>query len=178
MSGLKSGSGDDLWSDEEQTEKSDDGRPSDPDETEAGDTEAPDAAAQAAGSTGGKSATGPGPEKSHTSNPDADGGSGRTDATDRPVSEVGSGRSEGQPYIVRRAIRDKSVQFERDERLTFFVHDDVAEGERELTGEMESALGRSVPTFDVREAVYRAALRNREDVLEELLAMGYTLDED
>ncbi|WP_254538327.1 hypothetical protein [Halomarina litorea] len=70
------------------------------------------------------------------------------------------------------------MQFERDERLTFFVHDDVVEGERELITGVESALGRDVPKFDLREAVYRAALRNREDVLDELLQMGYTLDQD
>ena len=61
--------------------------------------------------------------------------------------------------------------------MTFFVHDDVVEGERELVTQLESALGRDVPKFDVREAVYRAALRNREDVMDELLEMGYTLDE-
>lgn len=86
--------------------------------------------------------------------------------------------SDVRPYVVRRAIRDKPVQFERDERLTFFVHDDVAEGERELVSEVSAALGRDVPKFDVREAVYRAALRNREDVLAELLEMGYSLEEE
>ena len=69
------------------------------------------------------------------------------------------------------------MQFEREERLTFFVHDDVVDGERDLITEVESALGRDVPKFDVREAVYRAALRNREDILDELLGMGYALDE-
>jgi hypothetical protein len=88
------------------------------------------------------------------------------------------GSSAQQPYIVRRAIQDKSVQFEREERLTFFVHEDVANGERELVTEIESTLGRDVPKFDVREAVYRAALRNRDDVLDELLKMGYSIDED
>jgi hypothetical protein len=88
------------------------------------------------------------------------------------------GSSAQQPYIVRRAIQDKSVQFEREERLTFFVHEDVANGERELVTEIESTLGRDVPKFDVREAVYRAALRDRDDVLDELLKMGYSIDED
>jgi len=88
------------------------------------------------------------------------------------------GSSTQQPYIVRRAIQDKSVQFEREERLTFFVHEDVVNGERELATEIESTLGRDVPKFDVREAVYRAALRNRDDVLDELLKMGYSIDED
>ena len=82
-----------------------------------------------------------------------------------------------QPYIVRRAVQDKSVQFERDERLTFFVHDDVVDGERNLITDVESELGRSIPKFDVREAVYRAALRNRDDILDELLKMGYTADD-
>ena len=89
-----------------------------------------------------------------------------------------AGSDETRPYIVRRAIQDKSIQFERDERLTFFVHDDVVEGERELVTDLESAVGRDVPKFDVREAVYRAALRNRDDVLDELLSMGYALDEE
>ena len=69
------------------------------------------------------------------------------------------------------------MQFERDERLTFFVHDDVVDGERDLVTALESELGRSIPKFDVREAVYRAALRNREDVLDELLEMGYSTDD-
>jgi hypothetical protein len=85
--------------------------------------------------------------------------------------------SDQQPYIVRRAVQDKSVQFERDERLTFFVHDDVVEGEGELLSNAEAALGRNVPKFDLREAVYRAALRNEEDVLAELVKMGYSIDE-
>jgi hypothetical protein len=93
-------------------------------------------------------------------------------------SPADSGGSESQqPYIVRRAVQDRSVQFEREERLTFFVHDDVADGERELLSEAEAAVGRSVPKFDLREAVYRAALRNREDVLAELVRMGYSIDE-
>jgi hypothetical protein len=93
-------------------------------------------------------------------------------------STEASGAEDGhQSYIVRRAIQDRSVQFERDERLTFFVHDDVAEGERELLSDAEAALGRSVPKFDLREAVYRAALRNGEDVLAELVRMGYSLEE-
>lgn len=90
---------------------------------------------------------------------------------DTTTTETGS--SSQQPYIIRRAVQNKSVQFERDERLTFFVHDDVAEGERELVTEAEAAFGRNIPVFDVREAVYRAALQNREDVHHELERMGY-----
>lgn len=83
-----------------------------------------------------------------------------------------------QPYIIRRAVQNKSIQFERNERLTFYVHDDVVAGERELLSEVEAALGREVPKFDIREAVYRAALNNREDVLAQLVQMGYTIDDD
>jgi hypothetical protein len=90
--------------------------------------------------------------------------------------DPGAGGDE-RPYVVRRALQDRSVQFERDERLTFFVHDDVADGERELLADAEAALGRSVPKFDLREAVYRAALRNEEDVLAELVRMGYSTEE-
>jgi hypothetical protein len=143
MTGLKSGSGDDLWGD-------------DADESDA---------------------------------EQADSGSSREDASEQRRGESASsgavsggassddGSSTRQPYIVRRAVQDRSVQFERDERLTFFVHDDVVEGERELRSNAEAALGRSVPKFDLREAVYRAALRNEEDVLAELVAMGYSVDD-
>lgn len=158
MSGLKSGSGDDLWD-----ENGDDGDEGQSGETGDPEAEVPDDGAPAddrAGSAGDGS-----PETDEGSDP----GSG--DGVDD------RGGPDGQPYIVRRAIRDKSVQFERDERLTFFVHRDVVDGERELVNDVESALGRDVPKFDVREAVYRAALRNREAVLDELLAMGYTVED-
>ena len=136
MTGLKSGSGDDLWGDEG-------------DEGEQGD--------ERKDGSDGSAATGESaPEENST----------------RPAEMP----SEAQPYIVRRAIEGKPVQFERDERLTFFVHEDVTDGERELVTELQSALGRDVPKFDVREAVYRAALRNRDDVLDELVKMGYSVD--
>jgi hypothetical protein len=79
-----------------------------------------------------------------------------------------------QSYVVRRMLKDKSVQFERDERLTLFVHDDVKAGEQELEAEAQELFGRDIPVFDIREAVYRAALRNRDDVVAELEEMGYT----
>lgn len=90
----------------------------------------------------------------------------------------GEGHAEGrtQPYVVRRMLKDKSVQFERDERLTFFVHDDVKSGEQELESETQELFGRDIPVFDIREAVYRAALQNRDDVVHELERMGYTRD--
>lgn len=59
----------------------------------------------------------------------------------------------------------------------FFVHDDVVDGERDLNTDVESELGRSIPKFDVREAVYRAALQNRDDVLDDLLKMGYSAED-
>jgi len=143
MTGLKSGSGDDLWDDE----NSDDADTVDESEDTAGRD---------------------GENNDDTSSAETTSGPG----------ENSGGDGNERPYIVRRAIQDKPIQFERDERLTFFVHDDVAEEERTLVSELESELGRDVPKFDVREAVYRAALRNRDDVLEELLAMGYTRDEE
>jgi hypothetical protein len=73
-------------------------------------------------------------------------------------------------------LKDKSVQFERDERLTFFVHDDVKSGEQELETETQELFGRDIPVFDIREAVYRAALQNRDAVIQELEEMGYTRD--
>ncbi|MDL5363232.1 hypothetical protein [Halalkalicoccus sp. NIPERK01] len=147
MTGLKSGSGDDLWGDEPVDE-------------------------------GEKDTTTSEPESESESTTTAE----QTDKTaDTPAKSPSSTRTEGpdstgqeQPYIVRRAIQDKSVQFERDERLTFFVHDDVIEGERQLLTNVETAFGRDVPKFDVREAVYRAALQNQDDVLNELIEMGYS----
>lgn len=154
MTGLKTGSGDDLWGD-------------DSDEDESAETEEPVSTREELDAENEKNQV-------ETSSGKAEIGSKRGE-----ISSTGRDESsnETQSYIVRRAIKDKSVQFERDERLTFFVHDDVTEGERQLLSEMEAALGRDVPKFDVREAVYRAALRNREDVLIELLEMGYSLEE-
>lgn len=149
MTGLKSGSGDDLWDDE----TPDDGK----ENADTPETVSPDEEEQI----------------DETSDRRAESGS----RNEIPATEQTSAGQE-QPYIVRRAIQDKSVQFERDERLTFFVHDDVMEGERELLTELESEFGRDIPKFDVREAVYRAALQNRDDVLNELIEMGYSLSSE
>jgi hypothetical protein len=165
MTGLKSGSGDDLWADDE------DNADEEEVETREDDEDTPtaegDAAAEQESTTTSQSSAEP-----------ADSGpiSGGSSSDTQSAADPGTGSS-GQPYIVRRAIQDKSVQFERDERLTFFVHDDVVEGERELLADAETALGRDVPKFDIREAVYRAALRNREDVIAELVKMGYSTSE-
>ena len=147
MTGLKSGSGDDLWGDES-------------DETDATN------------------------ENNQLSSEEEDERTEETSSmsttnvmSDEDSTSATNSSKQQQPYIVRRAIQDKSVQFERDERLTFFVHDDVVDGERNLITDVESELGRSIPKFDVREAVYRAALRNRDDILDELLKMGYTADD-
>lgn len=214
MTGLKSGSGDDLWGDDGDADDGDDpaqsaaarddtgaadaadaeaaepdtgaaerddstaDRAPETDETPAAGQEADDAerrpveSATGGGSTAGADRSdGPSTE---SSSPPTDESGGDIDLS--AIEPAPSGDS--QPYIVRRAVQDKSVQFERDERLTFFVHDDVAEGERDLITELQSVLGRDVPKFDVREAVYRAALRNPDDVLEELLEMGYSVDEE
>lgn len=158
MTGLKSGSGDDLWGDDDDEESngqaeqnSSSPKPAEEDSTPSEDTNSTDREDSVQSDSGAMT-----------------GGSASSD-----TATTGG----QQPYIVRRAVQDRSVQFERDERLTFFVHDDVAEGERELISEAEAAVGRSVPKFDLREAVYRAALRNREDVLAELVRMGYSLEE-
>lgn len=158
MTGLKSGSGDDLWGDNDET-----------DDGETGDSETTTDSDQPTNSD----------ENDQTELTDQNPGTETSEADSNSSSSTASNKStsQQQPYIVRRAVQDKSVQFERDERLTFFVHDDVVEGERDLITEFESSLGRNIPKFDIREAVYRAALRNREDVLEELLKMGYSIDE-
>lgn len=145
MTGLKSGSGDDLWGEDTAEESENDTETTEAESTANEGQQQPD-------------------ESSNTT----------TESQSRSKPREGRSTNQQQPYIVRRAIQDKSVQFERDERLTFFVHDDVIEGERQLLTEVETALGRDVPKFDVREAVYRAALRNRDDVLDELIEMGYS----
>ncbi|MCH7659085.1 MAG: hypothetical protein IH933_00365 [Euryarchaeota archaeon] len=147
MTGLKSGSGDDLWGEDTNED-------SPPEDDRHVTNEQPTSTE----------------ETDHTTAPEQP--EGATDRSEETASEESTERK--QPYIVRRAIQDRSVQFERDERLTFFVHDDVVEGERELLTEIEAAFGRDVPKFDVREAVYRAALENRDDVLAELIDMGYS----
>lgn len=111
-------------------------------------------------------------------NPQEDTDSDPTDPRSQPdQTQSQETNTTSRPYIVRRALQDKGIKFERDETLTFFVHDDVVTGEKELVVDMEGRLGRDVPVTDVREAVYRAALQNEEDVLAELLSMGYSVDE-
>jgi hypothetical protein len=157
MTGLKSGSGDDLWGEDANEDDQDEGKRDEND----GDTTAEE-------------------QPISTKERDQIATSSETRAETTHESEaVAPEKSvkQKQPYIVRRAIQDRSVQFERDERLTFFVHDDVVKGERELLSEIETEFGRDVPKFDVREAVYRAALRNPEDVLAELVEMGYSPSE-
>jgi len=162
MTGLKSGSGDDLWGDE-----SDETDEADAEETESkSDTVATDAEPPTNNETEQTS------QSSVTNTRNEDNSAPSSDSTTSSES-----MNQQQPYIVRRAVQDKSIKFERDERLTFFVHDDVVDGERNLITDMESELGRSIPKFDVREAVYRAALRNRDDILDELLKMGYSTDD-
>lgn len=167
MTGLKSGSGDDLWGDES-------------DETDEVDEEDAERESEAESATDSDQST-PSEENDQTEKTLDE---STTDTISESESSPSSSQSTSgqsasqQPYIVRRAVQDKSVQFERDERLTFFVHDDVVDGERNLITDVESELGRAVPKFDVREAVYRAALRNRADILEELIKMGYSADDN
>ena len=172
MTGLKSGSGDDLWDDDsDEAEANDESGAENVDDVDGDDT-----VENIEGERAGRSGDEATDKSSH-----ADVTEENEDVTERGTGRDAAGTAEtgeSQPYIVRRAVQDKSIQFERDERLTFFVHEDVVDGERELLVEVESALGRDVPKFDVREAVYRAALRNPDDVLEELLQMGYALDDE
>ncbi|WP_158059255.1 hypothetical protein [Halorussus halophilus] len=167
MTGLKSGSGDDLWGED----SADDDEPVEEETTE--ETTEPETEGESSTETDGQEQ---GDEESDSASEESSSAS-NSQSSSNDSGNSGSSANQQHPYIVRRAVQDKSVKFERDERLTFFVHDDVIEGERDLITDVESELGRNVPKFDVREAVYRAALRNRDDVLEELLNMGYSLDD-
>ena len=219
MTGLKSGSGDDLWGDDgdDETDTTDETTGARAKEDEASDGRGTDSVTESEPSTqdlddragpaaGSESASGESADETRspdatettkTADAPATGGTEASEtantAEETASTEGGEGSSTlgvdlssvesestggSQSYIVRRAVQDKSVQFERDERLTFFVHDDVADGERDLITGLQSALGRDVPKFDVREAVYRAALQNPDDVLAELLEMGYSIDEE
>lgn len=142
MTGLKSGTGDDLWGDEADEEE----------ENESGADEE-------------RSTEGSGTEQTT----DTESGS----STGGDASNGGSEHS----YIVRRAMQDKGIQFERDERLTIFVHDDVADAEREVLAEVAQHIGRDIPKLDFREAAYRAALQRPEAVLRELGRMGYDVED-
>lgn len=169
MTGLKSGSGDDLWDDES-------------DETDAADEEDVENGSKTEPATNTNQSTTDEEnerteETSYVSTTNTMSEDNSTSDPSTSPSTSSNSLKQQQSYIVRRAIQDKSVQFERDDRLTFFVHDDVVDGERDLIMDVESKLGRSIPKFDVREAVYRAALRNRDDILDELLKMGYTTDD-
>jgi len=138
MTGLKSGTGDDLWGD-------------DADEEDEGESEAAEERSTE--------------ELSTEQTTEAESGHTTGDDTSKEGSE--------HPYIVRRAMQDKGIQFERDERLTIFVHDGVADAEREVLAEVAQHIGRDIPKLDFREAAYRAALQRPEAVLRELGRMGY-----
>jgi len=142
MTGLKSGTGDDLWGDDADDEEENESGAAEEQSTEESGTEQP-----------------------------TDTGSGRTTGNDD------SNGGPEHPYIVRRAMQDKGIQFERDERLTIFVHDDVADAEREVLAEVAQHIGRDIPKLDFREAAYRAALQQPETVLRELGKMGYDVEE-
>jgi hypothetical protein len=144
MTGLKSGTGDDLWGDDADEEEGSESETAEEQSTEESGTEQP-----------------------------TDTGSGSSTGTGDDTSNGGS----EHPYIVRRAMQDKGIQFERDERLTIFVHDDVADAEREVLAEVAQHIGRDIPKLDFREAAYRAALQQPETVLRELGKMGYDVKE-
>lgn len=181
MGGMKSGTGD-VWGDDEDDEPEAVDENDEPEAVEAAengvgsdrdddggfaDAEARREAGERAGSAGDGTV---GTDESKDIADDAI-------STERGSADTSPGDGDGdgeQPYVVRRMLKDKSVQFERDERLTLFVHDDVKAGEQEFAAEAQELFGRDIPVFDIREAVYRAALRNREDVVDELEEMGYT----
>jgi hypothetical protein len=85
-------------------------------------------------------------------------------------------QSQNQPYIIRRHMSNGSAEFERPTRLNFFVHDDIAEGEERLLSDLRGSYNPRATKYDVREAVYRAALRNQEDIREEFERLGYSHD--
>lgn len=145
MDGMKSGTGDDLWAEDDED--------ADGDQTPTDDQPPQEVSADAA---------------------DGDAVDGTDDtSTSTDIDEGGQER----PYIVRRALSNEGTQFERPNRLTFFVHDDLARGETDLEQTAEAHFDTTIPTFDVREAAYRAAINNPEIVLDELSAMGYEADD-
>ena len=137
MTGLKSGTGDDLWGDDDEE-----------DENES--------------------------EVVEERSTEEDGTESRFETeSEQSTDDESSNDGFDHPYIVRRAMQDKGIQYERDERLTIFVHDDVADAEREVLAEVARHIGRDIPKLDFREAAYRAALQQPETVLRELRKMGY-----
>jgi len=185
MGGMKSGTGD-VWGGDDD-EDGDATREAEA-ERQSTDAEAPPSGSKSDGSgrddsgveaSGASSTEAPSEGASSSAGSSSGDDGGANDIADGGSSSVaGAGGGDGQqPYVVRRMLKDKSVQFERDERLTLFVHDDVKAGEQDLEAEAQALFGRDIPVFDIREAVYRAALRNRDDVVEELETMGYTRED-
>lgn len=143
---MKSGTGDDLWGDD----------PDDDDEPEAE----------------------PEPEESRETVelegiPDEK--AGRDERREEREPATSSSQTDDLPYVARRAIQNESVTWNRD-RLTFFVREHVAAGERDLISDAESALDRDIPKFDIREAAYLVAQRHPNEVVEELRRMGYDME--
>jgi|GEM_PF-1864541 hypothetical protein len=202
MGGMKSGTGD-VWGDDEDEDEAEESIQDDDSEVEGDDSEvegdeseiehggegardrertassgesrvlseSPTSSGESARSEGGTTA---GSTPSVGGRSEDDDGAASTESSS--MGSTDDDGDSGQPYVVRRMLKDKSVQFERDERLTLFVHDDVKAGEQELEAHAQELFGRDIPVFDIREAVYRAALRNRDVVVDELEEMGYTRD--
>jgi len=93
------------------------------------------------------------------------------------ASGSGTSASTGRPYIIRRAMQDGDIKFERPNRVAMFVHDELAVAERQLLDQLHQDLTPEPKTLDVREAMYRAALEHPDAVVQQLLEMGYDATE-
>lgn len=80
-------------------------------------------------------------------------------------------------YLLRRKMSDGTIKFERPERLTLFVHEDVADRETSLIASVQADVSPTAHDTDVREAMYRVALKHQSEVVEELVEMGWGHDE-
>lgn len=96
-------------------------------------------------------------------------------ASDTERSETASEAQPGIPYVKKRRMEEEKTTWKR-ERVTFYVRDEVASGERSLIAKAEEEFDRDIPKFDIREAAYIAAQENPELVYEQLDEMGYERD--
>lgn len=100
-----------------------------------------------------------------------------TDSDTTTIDVSSTTQSSQRPYIIRREMQNGDIKFERPNRVAMFVHDDVADGEQQLLGQLQQDLNPDPKKLDIREAVYRAALNNQDAIVRELVKMGYDVTE-
>jgi hypothetical protein len=152
---MKSGAGDDPFSDLSERDDED------------GQSGASDASSEAAVGDDGSNVESAGDDPARTAT--------GADATDTPdasadVSPADPSHGEdGIPWILRR----RSVKDDRPNVTQFFLRDETDRAERRFRGEVEERLDTDVYLLDLREAAYVVAMQHPEEVASLLGRWGY-----